>query len=102
MVKGRPAIIKANPNPYAIEWDEETIDHIRKHGTEPDEVESVFDHKFYDRKRKEFIDVLGITTGGRILFVVLEKAIHGFRPVFARDATNAEKNLYVRKAKHRI
>lgn len=86
-----------------LEWTDEDIDHIRRQDIEPEEVESVFNHKFYPTKRKNFVDVLGRTNGGRILFVVLEMtADDKLRVAFARDATKSEKDLYKRKAKYRL
>ncbi|MFH1774375.1 MAG: hypothetical protein ABH874_05400 [Methanobacteriota archaeon] len=85
-----------------IEWTEEDVDHIRKHNVEPNEVESIFGFKYYHRKRGNFIDVIGRTSGSRILFVVLEWRGQEYRVAFARDADVSEKNLYKRKAKGRV
>jgi uncharacterized DUF497 family protein len=41
-----------------------------------------------------------MTRAGRILFVMLERLGQDtYRVVMARDATDSEKNLYVRRAK---
>lgn len=88
---------------FELEWTDDNIDHIRKQNIEPEEVESVFDHKFYPTKRKSFVDILGRTSGGRILFVVLElTADDKIRVAFARDASKSEKDLYERRAKYRL
>ncbi len=50
-----------------IEWTEEDVDHIRKHNVEPNEVESIFGFKYYHRKRGNFIDVIGRTSGSRYI-----------------------------------
>ncbi len=90
--------MSASPHRYDIEWDEKALDHIRKHGIEKLEIESIFNHEIYRRKRRGYIDVYGRTDGGRILFIVLERTPrHKFRVAFARDTTDAEKSLYKRK-----
>ncbi len=83
-----------------LEWTDEDIDHIRRHNIEPEEVESIFESKIYYKRRKEFYDFLGMTKGGRILFVVLEK-LEGntYRVAIARNATSTEKGLYVKRAR---
>ncbi len=83
-----------------LEWTDEDIDHIRRHHIEPNEIDSIFRSKIYYKRRREFYDLLGKTHGGRILFVVLEELWGDvYRVAMARDATPAEKSLYVRRAK---
>jgi uncharacterized DUF497 family protein len=77
-----------------IVWTEEDIDHIKKHGIEPGDVESIFESKIYYRGRGVFYDFLGRTKGGRVSFVVFERLeANTYRVVMARDATSSEKDL---------
>ncbi len=83
-----------------IVWTKEDINHIRKHNIEPIEIESIFESRIYYRRGGDFYDFLGRTRTGRILFVILERLGQDtYRVVMARDATDSEKNLYVRRAK---
>ncbi len=83
-----------------IEWDEEDINHIRKHNVSPREVESIFESKIFYKRRKGYYDILGKTDSGRFLFVVLDRlGANVYRVAIARDASDSEKDLYVRRAK---
>ncbi len=41
-----------------LEWTEEDIDHIRRHGITPAEVEELLGSKLYRRKRGAYLDLL--------------------------------------------
>lgn len=42
--------------PIEIEWDEDTLEHIARHGIRKDDVEQVFKGRVYLRKRGNEID----------------------------------------------
>ena len=85
-------------------WDEETVLHIRqRHHVAPEEVEEVC---FSDnpplvevgRGGSPIYYVLGQTSGGRYLFVVVRYLFRGkAKPITARDMESGEKNRYHRK-----
>jgi hypothetical protein len=80
--------------------DRRVIEHIRRHSITPAEVEELLGSKLYRRKRGAYLDLLGKTRSGRVLFVVLERVeAYRYRVAIARDATSAEKDLYVKRGK---
>ena len=83
-----------------IEWTEEDVEHIGRHGITPLEVEELLCSKIYRKKRGAYLDLLGKTKSDRILFVVLERLeAYRYRIAIARPATSTEKDLYVRRGK---
>jgi uncharacterized DUF497 family protein len=81
-------------------WPEDRIDHIARHGVEPDEVEEAcFGHSFVQRAKSEGENpvyyVLGVTNAGRYLFCVVIRFSDGTGyPVTARPMTDKEKRRY--------
>jgi uncharacterized DUF497 family protein len=81
-------------------WPEERIDHIARHGVEPDEVEEAcFGRALVQRAKSEGENpvyyVLGQTHAGRYLFCVIIRFADGTGyPVTARSMTDKEKRRY--------
>ena len=83
----------------AFDWDEQNIDHIARHGVNPEEVEETCYNRPLILKGKQLrYLVYGQTDDGRYLLVVsayLGKGI--FRILTARDMAEAERRLYQRR-----
>ena len=83
-------------------WPQDRIEHIGKHGVEPNEVEEVcFGQAFVQRAKSKGSNpvfyVLGETLSGRHLFCVVIQFPDGKGyPVTARPMTLREKNRYKR------
>ena len=86
-----------------FEWNDANIEHIARHGVEPEEAEEamtdpkrvgVAAYNTPFEKRRAFV---GKTYGGRILFVMFMKRGSMFRIGMARDATQREKAKYRRR-----
>jgi hypothetical protein len=57
-----------------FEWDEANVEHIARHGYDPDEVEEVFEGKFKIRKGRESAYICyGSTLDGRLAFIVFKR-----------------------------
>jgi uncharacterized DUF497 family protein len=85
-----------------ILWPEDRIDHIARHGVEPEEVEEIcFGRALVLRakatgKNPAFY-VLGQTSAGRYLFCVVLQFPHGVGyPVTARPMTSNERQRFLR------
>lgn len=81
-------------------WTDDNVDHLAEHGVTPREVQDVIwdDPRFERRRGRQRYHVYGQTSGGRYLFVVLEREYDiVFYVVTARDMTNREKNYYRQK-----
>ena len=82
-----------------LSWDEYRVEHIARHGIEPDEVEEVCNDPLHlaHRECNDRYRVYGRTASGRYLFVVLEH-IGGaaYRPITARDMMDGEKRGFRR------
>lgn len=72
--------------PLLFDWDDANLDHIAEHGVEPEEGERRY-------------AVLGSTEDGRRLFVVFTRRGSATRVISARDATDAEKQVYRTRGK---
>ena len=85
-----------------IEWDRKSLDHIYRHGVSDKEVENAVKRRILirntSRKGEKLKEVIG-ESYGRILFVVLKLYGNRYRVITARDATGAEKRLYVKRGK---
>ena len=85
----------------SLEWDDENIEHISRHGVTPAEVEDIcFElHIAYSGRNDRHI-LYGQTDNGRFLKVVL-KRLHGsrFRPITAFDMSESEKRSYRKRFK---
>lgn len=74
-------------------WDDWNIEHIARHGVEPEEVEQVCKSKHRANKWKNKVyRVIGQTESGRYLTLFLApRAKQNYYPVTARDSTLREK-----------
>jgi uncharacterized DUF497 family protein len=81
-----------------IAWDLASVEHIARHGVEPEEVEAVVYGAFaVTRSRRGTYRLIGQTDAGRLLTVFLAPRGEGvFAVVTARDATDAERRTYRR------
>ena len=84
----------------AIAWDDDSADHIARHGVTPEEVEEVcFSRPFIvrgrGRRKLQIYYALGQTAHGRYLLVVF-RALGGGRAriVTAREMSPAERRRY--------
>jgi len=87
-----------------FEWDDNSIEHIAKHGVSPDEVEDVaFDDDPWIRKgRKGTRYMLGYTIAGRYLFVVYNLKGKGIaRVITSMDMNKKTKRLYRKRVEKR-
>jgi uncharacterized DUF497 family protein len=80
-----------------LDWDEENLRHIQRHGVSPDEVEEVlFLKPWVRRTRQDRYLGLGQALSGRYLLVVFEYLGHGrARTVTAREQDRRERWAYV-------
>ncbi|MDP2766143.1 MAG: BrnT family toxin [Candidatus Methanoperedens sp.] len=85
-----------------IEWDCKSLDHISKHNVSEKEVEIAMNGAILirntSRNGEKLKEVIG-ESHGRILFVVLKLSGDKYKVITARDATRAEKKLYMKKGK---
>lgn len=84
-----------------LQWDDENIEHIGKHGVTPSEVEDVcFGPHVANRARYGRYLVYGKSYHGKYIRVVL-KRLYGimFRPKTAYAMTESEKKNYRRRIK---
>lgn len=81
-----------------FEWDDGNVNHIARHGVEPNEVEEVFGNfPLYRKAKVNRLTACGQTDSGRYLFVVFERKPGGIiRVVTARDANLSERRYYGR------
>lgn len=86
----------------SLEWDDQRIEHVARHGVEPHEVWEICEDPLHwaHREGRNRYRVYGQTAEGRYLFVVLMQ-VEGtvFKPVTARDMTDGEKRNYRRLRK---
>ncbi|MBI1882751.1 MAG: BrnT family toxin [Chlamydiae bacterium] len=83
-----------------IEWSEESIEHIARHGVLPEEVEEVCRSSFQckERGRGGFYYVTGQTHAGRYLFIVVRYLGHRkVKVITARDMDEKEKYRYKKR-----
>ena len=85
-----------------IEWDHKSLEHIYRHSISEQEVEKAVNGRILirstTRKAEKLKEVIG-ESHGRALFVVLKLYGDRYRVITARDATGAEKKLYMRRGK---
>jgi uncharacterized DUF497 family protein len=85
-----------------LDWDDYRIEHTARHGVEPSEVWEVCEDPLHlaHREGRDRYRVYGQTAGGRYLFLVLEH-LEGtvYKPITARDMTEAERRSYRRLRK---
>lgn len=88
-----------------FDWDDATIDHLRRHGIEPEDVAEAFADArrvgvaVYSTASEARRGTLGATQAGRVLVVVTTKRANRTRVVTARDANPEEKRRYRKREK---
>jgi uncharacterized DUF497 family protein len=82
-----------------FEWDEANVEHIARHGYDPDEVEEVFEGRFKTRKGRESSYLCyGRTLDGRLAVIVFKRlGRQRIRVITARDMEDKERRTYLRK-----
>jgi len=82
-------------------WDERNINHIAKHGVDPEEAEEACEGTCVVRKGKgNVLHIYGQTEDGRYLFVVARRLEGGvLRVITVRDMTMREKRTYRQKVR---
>ena len=80
-------------------WDDENMEHIARHGVNPEEVEDVCFGFHFIRKERDGIYILsGQSATGRYLTVIIEGMGRGaFRPKTAFDMSENYKRSYRRR-----
>jgi len=85
-----------------IEWDFKSLNHISKHNVSEKEVEIAMNGAILirntSRNGEKLKEVIG-ESHGRILFVILKLNGDKYKVKTARDATRAEKKLYMKRGK---
>lgn len=79
-----------------IAWDEETLEHIARHGIKREDVEKVFDGRVYLRRSGEEYHVIG-KAPDKYIFMIVNFGKH--KLITARPATDEEKRLYLKRGK---
>ncbi len=85
-----------------LDWDDYRLDHIARHGVAPGEVWEVCEDPLHlaHREERDRYRVYGQTADGRYLFLVLEHQQGTvYKPITARDMTEAERRNYRRLRK---
>ncbi len=84
-----------------LDWNADREEHIGRHKVSVEEVEEIVYGKHYTVRTKQGrYRLIGQTVIGRYLVVILEPSDHGcFDPITARDATQKERKLYLKKIK---
>ena len=79
-----------------FEWDEHNEDKLlRSHAVSVWEVEQCFSNPHTKRRHRDALLMLGITDGGRMLFLVYEQRPGGVVRVYsAREMTDRERRTY--------
>lgn len=82
----------------SVEFGPHAIDHIARHSVSPDEVLDVcLGQPFGFRLRRPRIGVIGRTSAGRYLTIILERlGGGGYLLITAREATHSERRRYQR------
>ncbi|MHB8660044.1 MAG: BrnT family toxin [Solirubrobacteraceae bacterium] len=84
---------------YFLEFDDDNVDHLGRHGIGPEEIEQVTGNAYVTtrnaREPANRILMIGQTDGGRVLTVVLEATRDDvvWRPVTGWDSTPEERRL---------
>jgi uncharacterized DUF497 family protein len=87
-------------------WPQDRVDHISRHGVEPEEFEEACFGKAFVQRGKSLgpnpiYFILGETSAGRFLFCLVIQFPDGKGfPVTARDMTRKEKERYKRWKRH--
>jgi uncharacterized protein len=80
----------------SLEWDDENVEHISRHGVNPMEVEDVcYGLNLSEREGNTRYIISGQSQGGRHLNVVIERIGKGmFRPITAYEMGEGNKARY--------
>ncbi len=84
-----------------FEWDGDNGGKLlRRHGVSALEAEQCFSNPHTKRRHGDALLMLGVTNGGRMLFLVYEQRRNGFVRVYsAREMTEMERRTYRRLAR---
>ncbi len=84
-----------------FEWDEDNEDKlVRNHNVSAWEAEQCFANPHTKRRHGDALLLLGVTDGGRMLFVVYEQKRAGVVRVYSvREMTDRERRTYRRHAR---
>jgi uncharacterized DUF497 family protein len=87
-----------------IEWDDDNVEHLARHGITADEVEELFDAPVVRRRggtdAPDRFRVLGRTASGRYLGIIYQQRARGvIRPFTGWDMRPHERDLYDRQVK---
>ena len=84
-----------------FEWDEDNEEKLlRRHGVSALEAEQCFSNPHTKRRHGDALLMLGVTNGGRMLFLVYEQRPNGVVRVYsAREMTEMERRTYRRLAR---
>lgn len=84
-----------------FEWDEDNEEKLlRRHGVSALEAEQCFSNPHTKRRHGDALLMLGVTNGGRMLFLVYEQRPDGRVRVYsAREMTEMERRTYRRHAR---
>ncbi len=84
-----------------FEWDEDNEDKlVRNHNVSAWEAEQCFANPHTKRRHGDALLLLGVTDGGRMLFLVYEQRPRGVARVYsAREMTDRERRTYRRYAR---
>lgn len=84
-----------------FEWDEDNEEKLlRRHGVSALEAEQCFRNPHTKRRHAEALLMLGVTNGGRMLFLVYEQRPNGVVRIYsAREMTEMERRTYRRLAR---
>ena len=84
-----------------FEWDEDNEEKLlRRHGVSAVEAEQCFANSHTKRRHGDDLLMLGVTNGGRMLFLVYEQSPNGVVRVYsAREMTDMERRTYRRFAR---
>ena len=84
-----------------FEWDEGNLGHIKRHNVEKKECEEAFFNKpllvlkdEIHSRSEERLQALGLTKGGRMLFIVFTLRSGKVRVISARDQNKKERKIY--------
>lgn len=82
-----------------LNWDDNNIEHIARHGVTPQEVEDVcFGFHIYVREGRQRYVISGQSASGRYLNVVVEQVGKGvFRPITAFEMSENYKRRYKKR-----
>jgi uncharacterized DUF497 family protein len=89
----------------AFEWDDSNIEHLARHGIDPDEIEELFEAPIVRRRggtdAPDRFRVVGRTAAGRYLTIVYQqKAGNLIRPFTGWEARPHERERYDRQIKN--